>query len=298
MLLSKWLKIGILLVLCMLWNTWVRAPVEAAPVAVSVCGEATIGAGEEDKAICNAQYKAVQKVLHHVLEFNKTANDPCPQILQNYNQYIIGKIQILQHKADAQTYYVIGKVVVDMDRLQQTVRAEVKAEKNATIDNTVFFFIRTVGLQDSLGTRTAQHHVQQIYNEAFQKLGFDTGDEDNTFQELSKYETLPYADFEQAIEKDLQENNVEVLTAIIGEIVITPTTTDAFGATDESHMHIKAIDLVRKNVISEFNDAYVLRRAQKEGPNGTDIFILDKSALNSSRTLAAEALRYWQQNHT
>ena len=263
--------------------------VQAAPSTISVCGEATAGTGDEARALDNARYKAVRKALMHIIPPSEETQSLFQTVLRQYRSFS-DMPTIIKRQGAVGRLYLISKVAVNMDTLEGAVRSGVRAENNKKEDGTVYFFVRVSGLAQKAEEKTENHKVLQIYNAAFQRLGFTTADEDAQLQRLAVYQSMPYEAFCQAVENDLKEN-VEVTMAAIGKIDVAPRSSDAVGVTDEGHIRVKVIDLVQGRQVAEFYDAYAIRRASRAE---ADDFILDKSAFNSAKVLADQTLAYWK----
>lgn len=264
---------------------------ETSHVTVTVCGEVELSKRNmvREYALEDAKQKAVRKVLGRIIAPSKESGSTFQSVLQQYKSYV-RHIQVIKEEKTKDMLYLISKVEIDFQALQRMVKDAVKEGGKGEADNTIYFFIRVKGFSSDREANNAQVEVARIYNESFRSLGFMPGNEDEQARLLAQQGALPFDRYVQAIEAALQER-VEVVVAVIGEIEIVPLLKDDVGCSVKSILRIRAIDLLEHKKIAEFNDAYELRRStEKEAYK----FILDKSAFNSSRTLAKETLTYWQ----
>ena len=112
-------------------------------------------------------------------------------------------------------------------------------------------------------------------------------------EKINAYDGQDYAAFSAGMHNALNDAG-EVTFAVIGEINLLSGVQDAQGSTVSSRIHMEVIDCLNgQKTIAEVNDAYDLRRATLAEAQR---FVLYKTALNSSKTLADQTMLYWQQH--
>ena len=261
---------------------------EAAPLNIMVCGEAA-GDGAEQKALENARYRAVKKALLQITSANNAPDSLYQQLLKQYNRFS-GQPVVSEKKKTAEGCYVLGRVPVDISLLQEQMKQKIVAEKSRDADSrTVYFFVRVNGYGGP--EKGVDSEVLKRYAATFQELGFTT--EAGDMEKINAYDGQDYAAFSAGMHNALNDAG-EVTLAVIGEINLLSGVQDAQGSTVSSRIHMEVIDCLNgQKTIAEVNDAYDLRRATLAEAQR---FVLYKTALNSSKTLADQTMLYWQQH--
>lgn len=261
---------------------------EAAPLNIMVCGEAA-GDNAEQKALENARYRAVKKALLQITSADNNPDSLYQQLLKQYSRFS-GQLIVSEKKKTAEGCYVLGRVPVDISLLQEQMKQKIVAEKSKDADSrTVYFFVRVNGFDGQASE--ADSEVLKRYAATFQEIGFTT--EAGDMGQLDAYAGQSYEAFAAGMRNVLNDAG-EVTFAVIGEINLLPGVQDVQGSTVSSRIHMEVIDcLNEQKIVAEFNDAYDLRRATRAEAQR---FVLYKSALNSSKTLADQTMLYWQQH--
>ncbi|MBR1728954.1 MAG: hypothetical protein IJ728_05460 [Selenomonadaceae bacterium] len=251
--------------------------VEAAPVAVSVCGEGT----NESQASEDARKKAVQKVLMQILQTNNKSDSIFQKILSNYNNFA-AKLEVSKKQKNGSTLYLFGRVNVDPDKI----RDAIKPGANANNDNNVaYFFIRVQGISDSTKISKYQQRIKQVGCDTFQRLGFKTAVADELAGELNRLQSASYENFCSSLLAKIKQDYPEVTVAVIGEIIVTNAGEDSAGFTREGVVRIKAISFLSNSQAINFNESYRLKRPTADE---ADLMIIEKAAVNSTETLASK----------
>lgn len=267
--------------------------VSAAPINVMICGEGK-GPSAEQGALENARYRAVKKALLQLTAADDRTDSLYQLLLAQYRKFS-GLLEVTQRSQTGEDMYLLGHVKVDVDQLRECMKQLIITEKNRDIDRrTVYFFVRVNGLKDKVSEQAAEQLVLWRYGDTFQKIGFTTEDEDTIFKKMADYNHQSYAEFSTGIKQGINDD-AEVTLAVIGEINVNFKEQDKDGSTADSDIHIEIIDYASgQKKIGEFNDSYEIRQDSAEKAQN---FILEKSALNSAKTLADQTNLYWQQNH-
>lgn len=262
---------------------------EAAELEVLTCGEAS--GADRAAAEQDARYQAVRKAASQLIAVDNMAGSPYQQLLAAYDRYA-GKLQVTGQGRSAQGIYLLGRVPVDMDGLRACLQQIVGREQQKAADaRLVYFFVRVRGLNSAAEDRRAEQQVLVHYQAAFQQAGFQTADADGPLRAVALNAEQDYAAYRQTMLERLEQSG-EVTLAVIGEIDLCAPEQDASGSLVQGRAQLEVRDLVAGKLITSWcADNAIRRRTLTEASH----FILDKVALNSARSLAADTLRDWQQ---
>ena len=286
-------RVTIFLIICIIFMLYVPH-VSAAPINVMVCGEGK-GSSAEQEALENARYRAVKKALLQLTAADDRPASLYQLLLAQYRKFS-GPLEITQRSQSGEDTYLLGRVTVDVDQLSACMKQLIITEKNRDIDGrTVYFFVRVNGLKDKVSEQAAEQLILWRYGDTFQKIGFTTEDEDTIFKKMAEYNDQSYAEFSTGIKQRLNDVT-EVTLAVIGEINVGFKEQDKDGSIADSDIHIEIIDYASgQKKIGELKDSYEIRQDSAEKAQK---FILEKSAINSAKTLADQTNLYWQKNHS
>ena len=268
---------------------WGQPSAEAS--SVKVCGEAATDAGAKE----DARRKAVESILLKM----QVCDEIRRQITARYADYTSAP-EVIAKKKQKGKIYLISNVQVDDTAITRQLREWGKKAQEKQQDLSACFLIRLQGVDDSIRKSQGLRRVMDVCGDTFQRRGFSTSISDELISELLHQEG-DYEFFCQGMQQKIQRDYPEITVAVIGEITLQDNkqmmnarnsairicTLDALS---NANIRIYALDILRKQVIAEYEEAYMAR-----GSNGEEaaMLSLQKATLNAAETLAKEVLNYY-----
>lgn len=254
---------------------------------------------DSDKIEQSAGQKAVRKALGRFIAPAFEADSIFQTIVAESEKYVIKPVKVLKTEKRSGKKLLFCEVQIDFTGLEAGLRQKIQSrqESAAHQDDEVFFFIRVTGINEFDQKRVEENNVMNVYADAFQTFGFHKSRADEiVLNTTEKYKDLRFQDYLEQIRKDIS-NNVEISIAVVGEINLLPSETDAGGINSSSFCRLVLVKNSadgQLETIGTFSDEYTIRRSiQKEAEK----LVLQKAAYNSAKYLAHLTLEYWQRSN-
>lgn len=247
----------------------------------------------------SAGQKAVRKALGRFIAPALEADSIFQTIVAESEKYVIKPVKVLKTEKRSGKKLFFCEVQIDFASLEAGLRQKIQSrqESAAHQDDEVFFFIRVTGINEFDQKRVEENNVMNVYADAFQTFGFHKSRADEiVLNTTEKYKDLRVQDYLEQVRKDIS-NNVEISIAVVGEINLLPSETDAGGINSSSFCRLVLVKNStdgQLETIGTFSDEYTIRRSiQKEAEK----LVLQKAAYNSAKYLAHLTLEYWQRSN-
>lgn len=270
------------------------------PHYIMTAGESQSSHAVKEQAIQDAERKAVTQALARLITPDSHPDSIFQQISRQYASYLTGKSKIVRVQKNQGKTIVFCKVPVNFPKLQEQLKTRITTlqQSDAHIDDEAYFFVRITGLTNKEEQQMSQAEVLNFYTDAFQQYGFQKGMADDLLvQSIEQYATYPQNAYLRAIEHDIQQD-MAISLAIVGEIHLAPSQTDATGTNSTCQSQITVYNHKADGTlvpIGTFSDTYTLRRANKQE---AESLVLQKAAYNSAKYLSHLTLTYWKNQLT
>ena len=231
----------------------------------------------ESQAVESAKRQAVEKILARFLAPSKDPNSDFQKISARYREFVNGFEISKKQKANGKLS-IYSKVQVDAEKIQSTIQSLGKSAQESNEDLEACFLIRVVGSNDNA-------RVYRACNDSFQRMGFRVVNSDEVLTQIDGDSSSEK--FFDRLTQLVYQDFPEITMAVIGEIEVEKSGED--GA--NSIVHLRAIDMLSRRVIADFQETY---RARGSNSDESIMLVLDKSAKNSSETLADKSINYFR----
>ena len=271
-------------------------PAQAAAAQNALMTAVEVPSGNTADGLAAAEKKAVMQALARMITPDMNRESVFQQITAQYTHYIIGKGKIVkvQHKGDKDI--VFCKVSIDFPKLTEQLNKHIRTLQNSEAheDDEAFFFVRVSGISDTSLRQTAQAQILNFYADAFQQYGFAKGEADEILtQSLSGYPETSADQYKKAVLQSVK-TNVAISLAVVGDIHLHPSLTDATGTNSTCDTDITLVNINadgQETPIGTVKHQYTLRRPTKEE---AEKLVLQKAAYNSAKYLSHLTLTFWQ----
>lgn len=255
---------------------------------VKACGKNM--QGNKNLAIENAKKVAIVKALSKFIEPDKNISSVFQKIVNQYSDFTVGKPKLLKEQNISGKLNCFCIVMVDFDKLENALRKQIKSLHGE--DDTLSFLVRVKGLEHDEKLRLeAEQMVATKFAEIFEDMNFQSAVADDVI--VSAMENLNDKDFQTQILTQIA-NDVTVGMAIVGNLMLLPTSSDVSGSNAVSVF--KAILVENQGdgnieVIGVFEDKYYFSSKLQ---NEAERTVLKKAVFNSAKSIFNMALKHWQ----
>lgn len=266
---------------------------------VVVCIESSenaAGDAVQKSAMQKACQQAVKKALGRFITPAAEADSIFQKMISEADKYIITPVKVLKTEKNKGKKLLFYEVKLDFTSLEAGLRQKIQLKQESAVhqDDEVFFCIRVTGVNEFSQKQVEENRIMNVYADAFQTFGFHKSMADEIILNATeKYQDLEYQDYLEQVREDVS-NSVEISIAVIGEIRLLPSETDAMGTNSSS---LCKVMIVKNNAegqletLGTFSDKYTIRRSSQAE---AEKLVLQKAAYNSAKYLAHVTLEHWQ----